>query len=62
MVEVEILLYAVLIEKITKFLECVSSGKADYLVSGNKDSLEVKEIQGVKIISANDFLGIIKNL
>ena len=75
LVEVEIFPYAELIEINTtldsnlikdkddlKFLECALSGKVDYLVSGDKAVLEVKEIQGIKIINANDFLRIIKNL
>ena len=69
LVEMEVLPYATLIEKTTelnpslirdkddlKFLECALSGKADYLVSGDKAMLEVKEIQNLKIISAKDLL------
>ncbi len=34
-----------------KFLKCAVSGKADFLVSGDKDLLSVKEIEGVRIIT-----------
>ncbi len=75
LVEVEILPYAVLIEKTTfldpslirdkddlKFLECALSGKADYLVSGDKDVLEVKKFQTPKVLSAKGFLEILEKL
>lgn len=39
-----------------KFLECAVSGGADYLVSADKDLLDLKECRGVKIVSATNFL------
>jgi len=75
LVEVEILPYAVLIENAIsldpslirdkddlKFLECALSGKADYLVSGDKDALEVKKFQTIKVLSAKEFLEILEKL
>jgi len=75
LVEVEILPYAVLIEKPTslgpslirdkddlKFLECALNGKADYLVSEDKDGLEVKKFQTPKVLSAKEFLEILEKL
>jgi putative PIN family toxin of toxin-antitoxin system len=37
-------------------LECALEGQAQYIVSGDKDLLELKEFQGVQIIRAVDFL------
>ncbi|GAB6064924.1 putative toxin-antitoxin system toxin component, PIN family [Aquifex pyrophilus] len=34
-----------------KFLECAVSGRADFVVSGDKDLLSLKEIEGIRIIS-----------
>jgi len=45
-----------------KFLECALSAKADYLVSGDKALLELKEYEGIKIISGQEFLEILKTL
>ena len=38
-----------------KFLECALSGKANYIVSGDKDLLSVKEFKGIRILSPSDF-------
>jgi len=75
LVEVEILSYAVLIENTTsldpslirdkndlKFLECALSGKANYLVSGDKDVLEVKKFQNIKVLNAKGFLEVLEKL
>ncbi len=43
-----------------RILECAVEGEADYLVSGNKHLLEVKEFQGIKIITAKQLLDIIE--
>lgn len=43
-----------------RILECAVEGEADYLVSGNKHLLEVKEFQGIKIITAKQMLDIIE--
>ncbi len=34
-----------------KFLECAVSGKADYIVSGDRDLISVGEIGGIRIIT-----------
>ena len=73
--EFEIFPYAVLIEKTTsldpafirdkddlKFLECTLSGKADYLVSEDKDGLEVKKFQTIKVLNAKEFLEVLEKL
>ena len=36
-------------------LSCALSSGANYLISGDKDLLEVKEYKGIKIISPRDF-------
>jgi len=38
-----------------KFLELAISGRADYIVSGDKDLLDLKEINKIKIISPKQF-------
>lgn len=38
-----------------KFLSCAIDAKAVYIVSGDKDLLEIKEYEGIEIITANDF-------
>lgn len=42
-----------------KFIECALDGKADYIVSGDKHLLEIKEFEGIKIIKPKEFLEII---
>jgi putative PIN family toxin of toxin-antitoxin system len=39
-----------------KFVECAASCGADYIVSGDKHLLKLKEYEGIKIISAASFL------
>lgn len=39
-----------------KFLECAISGKADYIVSGDKHLLNLKEHEGIKILNPKGFL------
>jgi len=36
-------------------LACAMAAKADYLVTGDADLLEVKKYQGVKVVSPRDF-------
>jgi putative PIN family toxin of toxin-antitoxin system len=43
-----------------RILECAVEGEANYLISGNKHLLEVKEFQGIKIITAKQILDIIE--
>ena len=38
-----------------KFLECALSGKADFIVSGDKDLLSVKKFKELKILKPSDF-------
>jgi len=45
-----------------KFLECSVSGAADYLVSADKDLLDLVEYKGVKIISTQEFIKKLKSL
>lgn len=41
-----------------KFLDCALTGKADYLVSGDKDLLSLNKIETIKIITPAKFLKI----
>ncbi len=41
-----------------KFIECAVSGKADYIVSGDRHLLQLKEYAGIKIMKVADFLSI----
>jgi putative PIN family toxin of toxin-antitoxin system len=43
-----------------KLLECAVCGKADYVVSGDKDLLVLGEYRGVKIVRASEFLAIVE--
>ena len=38
-----------------KFIGCALDARARYIISGDKDLLEVEEYQGVKIIAAHNF-------
>ena len=38
-----------------KFIECATDAKAEYIISGDKDLLDIAEYQNVKIITAHDF-------
>ncbi len=39
-----------------KFIECAVSAKAVYIVSGDKDLLDLKAYQDIKILTASEFL------
>jgi putative PIN family toxin of toxin-antitoxin system len=39
-----------------KFISCVFSASADYIVSGDKDLSDLKQYKTVRIIKASDFL------
>ncbi len=41
-----------------KILECAISSKADYIITGDKHLLDMKEFCGVKIVNAKQFLDI----
>lgn len=43
-----------------RILECAVSGKADYIISGDKHLLDLKEYEGIKIVNASSFLKIIQ--
>ena len=40
-------------------LECAIEGKAAFIVSGDKDLLELKNFRGVEIVRASEFLTIL---
>jgi len=42
-------------------LECALEGQVNYLISQDNHLLKLKEIQGIKIITPNEFLSIINN-
>jgi uncharacterized protein len=43
-----------------KYLECGISADVDYIISGDMDLLELKEYKKIKIVTAKDYLEIIK--
>jgi len=42
-----------------KYLECGIAANADYIISGDKHLLELKEYRGIKIVTAAEYLDII---
>jgi len=42
-----------------KFLGCAVAGKADYIVSGDRHLLELKEYRDIKIVTASELLEIL---
>lgn len=46
--------------KDTKIIACAISAKADYIVSGDKDLLDLKEYKGIKILNPRVFLSAFK--
>jgi predicted nucleic acid-binding protein len=44
------------IENFNKILECAIEGNADYIVTGDKHLLDIKEYSGIKIVKANEIL------
>lgn len=44
-----------------KFIEAALIGNCNYLVSGDKDLLDIKEYNGIKIVSVSEFLQLISN-
>ena len=40
-------------------LECALDSKADFIISGDKHLLKLKEFKDIKIVKAKDFLGIL---
>ncbi|MCI0553527.1 MAG: putative toxin-antitoxin system toxin component, PIN family [Anaerolineae bacterium] len=43
-----------------KFIEAAIEGKTDYIVSGDKHLLDLKEFQSIPIITAREFLDILE--
>ena len=43
-----------------KFLEAAIAGKADYIISGDKHLLEIKQFQSIPILIAREFLEILE--
>ena len=43
-----------------KFVNCALSGKALYIVSGDSDLLDIKEVDGIDIVTAREFVEILK--
>ncbi|MFA4819893.1 MAG: putative toxin-antitoxin system toxin component, PIN family [Candidatus Aenigmatarchaeota archaeon] len=43
-----------------KFIECAMNSSADYIVTGDKHLLELKEYENVKIITAKEFVDIVE--
>jgi len=42
-----------------KFFECAVSGAADYVVSEDRDILDVREFQGVRTVTAEEFIQVL---
>jgi predicted nucleic acid-binding protein len=43
-----------------KFIEAAVTGKTDYIVSGDKHLLDLKEYKSIPIITAREFIGILE--
>jgi len=39
-----------------KFIDCAIDGKCKYIVSGDKDLLDIKNFENIKILTVRDFL------
>ncbi len=48
-------------EEDDKILECALLGKADFIITGDNDLLELKEYKKIKIMTAAEYLEIVKN-
>jgi len=46
--------------KDTKIIACAISAKADYIVTGDKDLLILKEYKGIRILNPRNFLTLFK--
>jgi putative PIN family toxin of toxin-antitoxin system len=44
-----------------KFINCAIDGNCNFIVSGDKDLLEIKGYGGIRIVTVKEFLEIIKN-
>ncbi|MDI3478252.1 MAG: uncharacterized protein PWQ59_1777 [Thermoanaerobacterium sp.] len=45
-----------------KFINCAIDGNCDYIISGDKDLLEIKEYNEISIVTVKEFLQIIDNI
>ena len=43
-----------------KFIECAIAGRADYIVSGDSHLLEMKKYGKIPIVTAKEYLGIVR--
>lgn len=43
-----------------KVIACAVGGQADYIITGDNDLLTLKDYQGIRIVTASEFLAIIK--
>jgi uncharacterized protein len=55
-IKVEIVINVCRDPKDNMFLELASSGKANYIITGDKDLLELNPFQGIQIISPKKFI------
>jgi len=39
-----------------KFIDCAIDGKCKYIVSGDKDLLDIKNFENIEILTVRDFL------
>lgn len=45
-----------------KILECAVSSNSDYIVTGDKHLLDIKEYKGIKIVTAKQFLELVRDV
>ena len=45
-----------------KFLACGVEGKVDYIISGDDDLLSLREFEGIRIVSPQQFVTLLENL
>jgi putative PIN family toxin of toxin-antitoxin system len=57
LVEIEEIITACRDPKDDKFLELAVSGKADFMITGDRDLLVLNPFRSIEIITANEFLG-----
>jgi len=49
-------------EKDNKILQCGADGNADFIITGDKDLLVLKEYESIKIVKPNEYLEIVQTL
>ncbi len=42
-----------------KIIECALEGKANFIITGDLDLLEIKQFRGIKIVTAKEFLKVL---